>query len=140
MNCCCCQQKNIINECTNMKEGIWWLSQGDGTPQPDSQYSYIWGRVPIWTSSWILREHHCWEYVYSVWCWRESVNAIWWNINWRKDDSTTVTCDDMWQDLHSLTYICTCSVLMSSLPFTGYLKNTNENFHKILFSCTLLTT
>jgi hypothetical protein len=28
-----------------------------------------------------------------------------------------------------------CSFLMSSLPFTGYLKNTNENLQKILFSC-----
>jgi hypothetical protein len=27
------------------------------------------------------------------------------------------------QDLHSLAYIHTCSVLMSSLPFTGYLKS-----------------
>ena len=25
-------------------------------------------------------------------------------------------------------------------PFTGYLKNTNENFQKILFLCTLLKT
>jgi hypothetical protein len=33
------------------------------------------------------------------------------------------------------TYIHTCSVLMSSLPFTGYLKITNENFQKILFLC-----
>jgi hypothetical protein len=36
-----------------------------------------------------------------------------------------------WQDPHSLMYICTCSVHMSSLPFTGYLKN----FQKILFLC-----
>jgi hypothetical protein len=28
-----------------------------------------------------------------------------------------------WQDLHSLTYLHTCSVLMSSLPFTSYLKS-----------------
>jgi hypothetical protein len=29
----------------------------------------------------------------------------------------------LWQDPHSLTYICTCCVLMSSLPFTSYLKS-----------------
>jgi hypothetical protein len=28
-----------------------------------------------------------------------------------------------WQDPHSLTYVCTCSVLVSSLPFTSYLKS-----------------
>jgi hypothetical protein len=37
--------------------------------------------------------------------------------------------------IHSLMYIHTCPVLMSSLPFTGYLKNTNENFQKIHSSC-----
>jgi hypothetical protein len=39
------------------------------------------------------------------------------------------------QDPHSHMYIHTFSVLMSSLPFTGYLKNTNEKFQKILFWC-----
>jgi hypothetical protein len=38
-----------------------------------------------------------------------------------------------WQDSHSLMYICTYSILMSSQHLTGYLKNTNENFQKIPF-------
>jgi hypothetical protein len=41
--------------------------------------------------------------------------------------------DGKWQDPHSFMYICTCSVLVSSLPLTSYLKNTNENFQKIPF-------
>jgi hypothetical protein len=41
--------------------------------------------------------------------------------------------DGEWQDPHNHLYLHTCSVLMSSLPFTSYLKNTNENFQKIPF-------
>jgi hypothetical protein len=40
-----------------------------------------------------------------------------------------------WQDLHSLMYIHTGSILMSSLPFTIYLKNYKWKLSKILFSC-----
>jgi hypothetical protein len=40
-----------------------------------------------------------------------------------------------WQDLHSLTYICTCSVLMSSLPFTIHLEELQmRTFKRYLFS------
>jgi hypothetical protein len=44
-----------------------------------------------------------------------------------------------WQDLHSLTYIRTCSVLMSSLSFTGYLKSHNCEHPKRYFSCALFS-
>jgi hypothetical protein len=44
-----------------------------------------------------------------------------------KDDGESLSHAQMlyggWQDLHSLTYLCTCSVLVSSLPITSYLKN-----------------
>jgi hypothetical protein len=36
--------------------------------------------------------------------------------------------------LQLASHLRTCSVIMSSLPFTSYLKTTNENFQKILFS------
>jgi hypothetical protein len=36
----------------------------------------------------------------------------------------------IWQDLHSLTYVYTCSVLMSYLPFTSYLKSHKCKFPK----------
>jgi hypothetical protein len=42
--------------------------------------------------------------------------------------------------MQSPMYICTCSVLISSLCPTSYLKNTNDNFQKIPFLGTLLTT
>jgi hypothetical protein len=38
-----------------------------------------------------------------------------------------------WQDSHSLMYIHTCSVLMSSLPLTIYLKNYKSELSKDTF-------
>jgi hypothetical protein len=46
------------------------------------------------------------------------VKALWWGVT-----------------RFALPHVHTCSVLMSSLPFTVYLKNYNENFQKILFLC-----
>jgi hypothetical protein len=46
----------------------------------------------------------------------------------------------LWQDLHSLTYIHSCSVLMSSLHLTRLLEESQMRIskQKILFSCNFL--